>query len=90
MLKNTPAAPVFTAMQPKSCWGLIKTCTELESYLGRTEKWPKALKKIKNQDMEYALMSLGMTVAFLEESLLAELTIPTGEFHIYTPESHQF
>jgi hypothetical protein len=44
---------------------------------------------LKDLDHEYALMSLGMAIAFLEEALLAESTIHTGEFHTYSPETHQ-
>jgi DNA mismatch repair protein MSH6 len=33
MLKNTPIVPVFTPMQPKDCWGVIKTCTKLDNFL---------------------------------------------------------
>lgn len=40
MLKNSPAAPVFTLIPPKNCWGLIKTCSHLESYVGRYKEWP--------------------------------------------------
>jgi hypothetical protein len=32
MLKNTPIVPVFTAMQPKDCWGVIKTCAKIDTY----------------------------------------------------------
>ena len=32
------------------------------------------------------MQSLGMAVAFLEEALLAEMTVSPGEFHQYTPE----
>jgi DNA mismatch repair protein MSH6 len=28
-----------------------------------------------------------MTIAFLEEALLSEMTITTGEFILYTPET---
>ena len=32
MLKNTPLVPVCTAMQPKDCWGVIKTCAKIDTY----------------------------------------------------------
>jgi len=41
MLKNTPVVPVFTPMQPKDCWGVIKTCSKLDQYL--EAKWPGSL-----------------------------------------------
>lgn len=34
-----------------------------------------------------ALQTLGMAVAFLEEALIAEKTIPTGIFYRYSPEA---
>ena len=33
MLKNTPVVPVFTPMQPKDCWGVIKTFSKIDQYL---------------------------------------------------------
>lgn len=33
------------------------------------------------------MQSLGMSIAFLEENLIAEMTIKTGEFFRYTPET---
>jgi len=33
MLKNTPSVPVFTQLQPKDCWGVIKTCSKLDHYM---------------------------------------------------------
>jgi DNA mismatch repair protein MSH6 len=32
-------------------------------------------------------MALGMSVAFLEEALVADMTISTAEYRIYTPET---
>lgn len=32
-------------------------------------------------------MSLGMAIAFLEEALIAQATITTGEFNLYNPET---
>jgi len=46
MLKNTPIVPVFTPMQPKDCWGVIKTCTKLDHYL-QADHWPEALNQLK-------------------------------------------
>lgn len=80
MLKNSPAAPVFTSLSQKNCWGIIKTCTTLESYLGSIDKWPEPIRTLKAQDAEYAIQSLGMTIAFLEEALLSDTTIPTADF----------
>jgi hypothetical protein len=34
-----------------------------------------------------ALQSLGMTISFLEEALLSDMTLTTGEFTLYTPET---
>eukprot|EP00347_Sterkiella_histriomuscorum_P021958 403332180 len=87
MLKNSPVVPVFTPMVPKNCWGVIKTCNALETYIGPSKNWPELLQKFKEQDAELALQSLGMAIAFLEEALIAQQTISTGEFHLYTPET---
>lgn len=85
MLKNTPVVPVFTPMQPKDCWGVIKTFSKIDQYLNA--KWPKSLITLKEQDSELALQALGMSMAFLEEALLGEQTLSTGEFELYTPET---
>jgi DNA mismatch repair protein MSH6 len=33
------------------------------------------------------MQALGMSMAFLEEALLGEQTLSTGEFDLYTPET---
>lgn len=71
MLKNSPIVPVFSPMVPKNCWGVIKTCSSLENYLGHPNGWPEPLAQLKNEDSELALQSLGMAIAFLEEALIA-------------------
>jgi hypothetical protein len=45
------------------------------------------LKYLKEGDKELALQALGMTIAFLEQALLSDVTIATAEFEIYTPET---
>ena len=88
MLKNTPIVPVFTPLYPKDCWGVIKTCSKLESYLELGGKsWPESLQSLRDLDQELALQALGMSIAFLEEAMIAEMTITTGEFLLYTPET---
>ena len=72
MLKNSPLPPVITVMPPKNSWGVIKTCTNLERYLGQFNDWPDQLKYIKAENMDFALMSLGMATAFLEDALIVE------------------
>ena len=87
-MKNTPVMPVFTPMPPKECWGVIKTINALEGYLGpKVEDWPEFLRKLKQTDAELAIQSLGIAIAFLEESLISEMTLSTGEFFEYTPET---
>jgi hypothetical protein len=44
--------------------------------------WPNALKFIKNENKDLAVGALGMTIAFLEDSMLAEETLKTGEFSL--------
>jgi len=45
------------------------------------------LKVAKDRDYEYGLQSLGMVIAFLEEALIADMTLSTASFEIYSPES---
>jgi len=49
--------------------------------------WPDCLTMLKCEDQEMALQSLGMTISFLEEALLSDMTLTTGEFALYTPET---
>lgn len=90
MLKNTPVVPVFTPLMPKDCWGLIKTVSRLEAYYQAAKKeLPEALQQLKDEDRDLALSAMGMTVAFLEEAMVADMTISTGQFVRYTPEGAQ-
>lgn len=50
-------------------------------------EWPESLTALRAEDQDLALQSLGMSMAFLEESLLSDMTLTTGEFLIYTPET---
>jgi hypothetical protein len=86
MLKNSPVVPVFTPLMPKDCWGLIKTCSKLEGYFPEGSL-PQALEELKKRDADLALSSLGMAIAFLEEALIGDMTIPTAEYQVYTPET---
>ena len=87
MLKNAPAPPVFTPLHAKNCWGFIKTCNSLETFLGPAADWPSCLKTLKAQDSELAFQSLGMSIAFLEDALIADTTVATSEYVLYTPET---
>jgi hypothetical protein len=44
---------------------------------------------MKDKDQEYAICSLGIAIAFLEEALLSDSIIRTSDFNIYQPESIQ-
>lgn len=85
MLKNTPSVPVFNPLQPKDCWGVIKTYAKIDTF--SQGGWSDALLKLKESDSDLAFQSLGMSIAFLEEALLADMTLGTSEFHLYRPET---
>ena len=80
MLKNSPGNPTFTNLQPNRCYGFIKTCSKLESLLGQVSEWPPVLRSIKEHQDEVAFQSVGMALAFLEDTLIAERTIQPGTF----------
>jgi DNA mismatch repair protein MSH6 len=87
MLKNTPVVPVFRPLMPKDCWGLIKTLARLEAYFGSADKLPPALAELRKNDADLALTSLGMAIAFMEEALVADMTVATADYTVYTPET---
>jgi len=87
MLKNSPVNPTFTNMHPFRCFGYIKTCSKLEKFLGSPEHWPEALRRVKENGDELAFQAMGMTVSFLEDTLIAERTLRPGLFFNYSPES---
>jgi hypothetical protein len=45
------------------------------------------LKDLIESDSQFALESLGMAIAFLEDALIAKKTISTGSYIKYEPES---
>ena len=60
----------------------------LENYFGpEIEKWPKPLQHIKYEEMDLAMISLGMTISFLSDALIDEKMIKTGNYHLYNPET---
>jgi DNA mismatch repair protein MSH6 len=90
MLRNTPIVPVFTPLMPKDCWGVIKTCSKLDTYFSLAKRdWPESLTSLKSSadQGQLALESLGMAMAFLESALISEMTLTTGDFQLYTPET---
>jgi DNA mismatch repair protein MSH6 len=89
IVKNSPVSPVVTPMNPLKCYSYIKTTTLLDSYFNAHKNWPQALQTLAAKDKDLAFMSLGMSIAFLEDALIDQQTIVPGEYLVYEPESKQ-
>lgn len=85
MLKNSPVVPTFTNLNPQKCYSVTKTLSKCQQIFG--DKQPELLQRLRSEEKEYALQTLGMTIAFLEDALIAEKTLSTGQFLHYEPES---
>jgi len=86
MIKNSPVVPAFTQLKPSSCLSFLPTCLRIEKYFGARDKWPQVLRDLHDGEKELAIQSFGMALAFLEEALIADRTIPTGSYLRYEPE----
>ena len=76
MLKNSPVVPTFTNLNPQKCYSVTKTLTKCEQIFGGQQ--PELLMKLRSEEKEFALQTLGMTIAFLEDALIAQKTLSTG------------
>jgi DNA mismatch repair ATPase MutS len=85
MLKNSPVVPTFTNLNPSKCYSVTKTLSKCEQIFGN--KQPELLQRLRSEEKEYALQTLGMTISFLEDALIAQKTLSTGQFLHYEPES---
>jgi hypothetical protein len=73
-------------MIPAKCYSNYRTKEILKSLFAEKE-WPEALKTLKNDDdSDIAFQSLGLALAFLEDALICDRIITTGDFKIYRPE----
>ena len=77
--------PSFTNLNPQKCYSVTKTLSKCEQIFG--DKQPELLQRLRSEQKEYAIQTLGMTIAFLEDALIAQKTLTTGEFLHYEPES---
>mmetsp|Transcript_21387 Transcript_21387/g.33079 ORF Transcript_21387/g.33079 Transcript_21387/m.33079 type:complete len:128 (+) Transcript_21387:1443-1826(+) len=91
MLKNSPVVPTFTNLNPQKCYSLMKTYAKLQGHFGDDEHaWPDIIQRLKDTEKEFALSTLGMTIAFLEEALIDDKTIRMSTYEEYQPEgSHE-
>ena len=88
MLKNSPVAPIMTALSPCKCYSFVKTLTLIEGYFGdKMNEWPEPLVTLKQDELDLAMNAFGMTIAFLQEALIDESTVKLGKYRLYNPES---
>lgn len=73
-------------MPPKSCWSFSKTVDSFKTYFTDSNT-PSVLKQISAQEQDLAVGCYGMSVAFLEDALIATQTISRGQVYLYEPES---
>lgn len=78
MLKNSPVVPTFTSLNPQKCYSVTKTLTKCEEIFGCEQ--PEIISKLKSEEKEFALQTFGMTIAFLEDALISQKTLATGQF----------
>ena len=70
MLRNTQAPPIMTVVLPRNSWSFSKTIQKWEEYFAGAEV-PSTLIDLKNRDYDLAVGCFGMTIAFLEDALIA-------------------
>ena len=87
MLKNSHLVPTFTNLHPAKCLSVSKTLQKLDKLFKDSANWPQSIKDLRDNSQEFALQTLGMTISFLEDALIAEKTITTGTFKTYKPEA---
>ncbi len=85
ILQNSPIVPVFSPLsRDRGEYNYIKTVPLLEKYFGtNVAKWPKAVATAKTNLWQNAVSALGISIAYLEDSLLANQTVPTAEYEIF-------
>ncbi|CAI2371577.1 unnamed protein product [Moneuplotes crassus] len=90
ILKNAFLTPIFSTVTPKDCWGIPKTFSAIENYFGEDPKdWPEVLAKAReDENSDLMVNSFGMVVSFLERLLIAEETLPLGEYKEFDPKKN--
>eukprot|EP01022_Parablepharisma_sp_SALTPOND_P036623 TRINITY_DN99_c0_g2_i1.p1 TRINITY_DN99_c0_g2~~TRINITY_DN99_c0_g2_i1.p1 ORF type:complete len:735 (+),score=94.06 TRINITY_DN99_c0_g2_i1:4953-7157(+) len=85
ILQNSPIIPVFSPLsRDRGEYNYIKTIPLLERYFGPDmSKWPKAISNAKTNLWQHTLSALGIAIAYLEDSLLAQQTVTTAEYEIF-------
>jgi len=85
ILQNSPIVPVFSPLtKERGEYNYIKTVPVLERYFGPdANNWPKTLNIAKSNLWQHAISALGVTIAYLEDSLLAAQTVATSEYEIF-------
>jgi hypothetical protein len=89
ILKNSPVVPVFYSMGNRQCLSDTQAKEKLRRYFqAPTAEWPDVLQELNDDDeSDLAFESLGLMISFLEDTLIVEKTIKTGNFIRYRPES---
>jgi hypothetical protein len=60
----------MSPMPPKNCWSFTRTVNSFETYFG--DEVPSVLTLLKERNADLALGAFGMSVAFLEDALIAK------------------
>lgn len=97
MLKNSHLPPVMQAMPPKNCWSFAKTVSKFEEYFPRQQQTagqgandslaneiPVPLLNVKQADQDLAMGAFGMSVAFLEDALIAREIVSRAQYFTYS------
>jgi DNA mismatch repair protein MSH6 len=88
ILENSPSPPAKSDL-PSILWGNAFDClTKLDKYFTVDKsKWPKTLVEVfqKLTKAELALCSLGMTISYLQKSMLDEQVVKLATYQLYDP-----
>ena len=85
ILQNSPIIPMFSTLgKERGEYNYIKSIPLLEKYFGyNSEEWPEVIVTAKKNTWQHAISALGILIAYLEDSLLAQQTIITSEYEIF-------
>ncbi|CAI2370987.1 unnamed protein product [Moneuplotes crassus] len=89
ILDNSPNPPAKSDLPSFLCGNSFACLTKLEKYFSMDKsKWPKSLIEIllKMANCEMALTSLGMTISYLQKSMLDEQVIQLATYQMYDPD----
>ena len=88
ILKNAALCPIFSTVSPKDCWGIPMTLSAIMNYFGEnSEEWPKIIIKARDDENNDLMMNaFGMIINYLERHLIAEQTLPLGEYKEFDPK----